>query len=89
MPKKQLLLIVLPFISAGLTVLDFFLFKITLAAFIIHNVLACIVASGFIIAAFCLIQKKSGSLFYCCVIMIIGFSMVAIHLVKLVSGNCA
>ncbi len=88
MLEKQLLLIVLPFVTAGITVLDFFLFKITLAAYIIHNVLACIVASGFIVAAFCLIQKKSGSLFYCCTIMIIGFSMLAVHIAKLVSGNC-
>jgi hypothetical protein len=86
--KKQLLLIFLPFIAVGLAVLDFFLFKITLAAFVIHNVLACIVASGLIAAAFCLIQKKSSSLLYCSLIMIIGFSMLAIHINKLVSGNC-
>jgi hypothetical protein len=88
MPKKQLLLILLPFISAGITVLDFFLFKITWAAFIIHNVLACIVASGFIAAAFYLMERKSGNFLYCCLIMVIGFSMLAIHINKLVSGNC-
>jgi hypothetical protein len=46
------------------------------------------VASGFIAAAFYLIEKKSGNILYCCLIMIIGFSMLAIHITKLVSGNC-
>jgi hypothetical protein len=87
-PKKQLLLILLPSICVGLTILDFFLFKITWVAFIIHHVLSCIMASGLIAAAFHLLQKKSGSLLYCCLIMIIGFSMLAIHITKLVSGNC-
>jgi hypothetical protein len=88
MPQKQLLLITLPLLSAGFTILDFFLFKITWAAFIIHNALACMVASGFIAAAYYLMQKKSGSLLYCCLILVIGFSMLAIHIAKLVCGNC-
>lgn len=89
MLKYKILLPISAILIIFLTIVDFFLFSLwPKLEFIIHNIAALAVGAALVIISYKILASKSARHQLLYLNMVVGLVMIAVHITKLIIGQC-
>lgn len=89
MLKYKILLPISAILIIFLTIVDFFLFSLwPKLEFIIHNIAALAVGAALVIISYKILANKSARHQLLYLNIVVGLVMIAVHITKLIIGQC-